>query len=93
MNVLTKTGTASLTVMTFPSASPWLSVASVYTLQDLQPELGTDETSVFDKVLNTAPYRRMGKCSHLNLLRLIHTYHAVPLPCRSVKGLDCDFPI
>jgi hypothetical protein len=25
--------------------------------------------------------------------RLIHTYHAVPLPCRSAKGLDCVFPI
>jgi hypothetical protein len=24
---------------------------------------------------------------------LIHTYHAVPLPCRSAKGLDCVFPI
>jgi hypothetical protein len=23
----------------------------------------------------------------------IHTYHAVPLPCRSAKGLDCVFPI
>jgi hypothetical protein len=28
-----------------------------------------------------------------NLLRRIHTYHAVPLPCRSAKGLDCIFPI
>jgi hypothetical protein len=26
-------------------------------------------------------------------LRLIHTYHAVPLPCRAKKGLDCVFPI
>jgi hypothetical protein len=27
------------------------------------------------------------------LSRLIHTYHAVPLPCRAAKGLDCVFPI
>jgi hypothetical protein len=26
-------------------------------------------------------------------LRLIHTYHAVPLPCRVAKGLNCVFPI
>jgi hypothetical protein len=26
-------------------------------------------------------------------LRLIHTYHAVPLPYRAAKGLDCVFPI
>jgi hypothetical protein len=26
-------------------------------------------------------------------LRLIHTYHAFPLPCRSAKGLDYFFPI
>jgi hypothetical protein len=26
-------------------------------------------------------------------LRLIYTYDAVPLPCRSAKGLDCVFPI
>jgi hypothetical protein len=26
-------------------------------------------------------------------LRLIHTYHAVPLPCSAAKGLDCVFPI
>jgi hypothetical protein len=26
-------------------------------------------------------------------LRLIHTYHAVPLPCRAAKGLDCVFSI
>jgi hypothetical protein len=25
--------------------------------------------------------------------RRIHKYHAVPLPCRSAKGLDCVFPI
>jgi hypothetical protein len=24
---------------------------------------------------------------------LIHTYHAVPMPCRSAKGLGCVFPI
>jgi hypothetical protein len=24
---------------------------------------------------------------------LIHTYHAVPLSCRSAKGLDCVFPL
>jgi hypothetical protein len=28
----------------------------------------------------------------LYVLRLIHTYHAVPLPCRATKGLDCIFP-
>jgi hypothetical protein len=26
-------------------------------------------------------------------LTRIHTYHAVPLPCRPAKGLDCVFPI
>jgi hypothetical protein len=26
-------------------------------------------------------------------LRLIHIYHAVPLPCRAAKGLDRVFPI
>jgi hypothetical protein len=26
-------------------------------------------------------------------LRPIHTYHAVPMPCRSAKALDCVFPI
>jgi hypothetical protein len=30
---------------------------------------------------------------YLYLLRRIHTYHAVPLPWRSAKGLYCDFPI
>jgi hypothetical protein len=27
------------------------------------------------------------------VLRRIHTHHAVPLPCRSTKGLDCVFSI
>jgi hypothetical protein len=27
------------------------------------------------------------------VLRLIHTYHAVPLPCRAAKGFYCVFPI
>ena len=27
------------------------------------------------------------------MLRLIHTYHAVPLPCRVAKGLDCVFTV
>jgi hypothetical protein len=31
---------------------------------------------------------RTGLC-----LRLIHIYHAIPLPCRAAKGLDCVFPI
>jgi hypothetical protein len=31
--------------------------------------------------------------SHSLHLRLIHTYHAVPLPCHAAKGLDCVFPI
>jgi hypothetical protein len=31
--------------------------------------------------------------SKTNALRRIHTYHAVPLPCRSAKALDCVFPI
>jgi hypothetical protein len=26
-------------------------------------------------------------------LRLFHTYHAVPLPCRAAEGLDCVFPV
>jgi hypothetical protein len=26
-------------------------------------------------------------------LRLIHTYHAVPLPSCAAKGVDCVFPI
>ena len=26
-------------------------------------------------------------------LKPIHTYHAVPLPCRAAKGLECLFPI
>jgi hypothetical protein len=29
----------------------------------------------------------------LDALRRTHTYHAVPLPCCSVKGLNCIFPI
>ena len=29
----------------------------------------------------------------LDLLRPIHRYHAVPLPCRAAKGLECVFPI
>jgi hypothetical protein len=42
----------------------------------------------------------VGSCERLGiycvperLLRLIHTYHAVPLPCRAPKGLYCVFPI
>jgi hypothetical protein len=26
------------------------------------------------------------------LLRLIHTCHAIPMPCCAAKGLDCVFP-
>jgi hypothetical protein len=29
----------------------------------------------------------------MTLIRLIHTYHAVPLPCRAAKSLYCVFPI
>jgi hypothetical protein len=29
---------------------------------------------------------------HKTRLKLIHTYHAVPLPCRAAKGLDYVFP-
>jgi hypothetical protein len=37
----------------------------------------------------TCPWTR----GRWGLLRLIHTYHAVLLPCHSAKGLDCVIPI
>jgi hypothetical protein len=33
-------------------------------------------------------YRSLKSTGH-NVTWLIHTYHAVPLPCRTAKGLDC----
>jgi hypothetical protein len=30
---------------------------------------------------------------HVDQLRLIHTHHAGPIPCRATKGLHCVFPI
>ena len=40
-------------------------------------------------VAATGAIRHIGR----NVLRPIHIYHAVPMPCRAAKGLECVFPI
>ena len=60
-----------------------------------------------EKVTNLSQSHQCSRCQfrlvtghdclqlHLNRTgkRPIHTYHAVPLPCRAAKGLECVFPI
>jgi hypothetical protein len=47
------------------------------------------EVTINGKKWESAPCRLSPACSQL---RRIHTYHTVPMPCRSAKGLDCVFP-
>jgi hypothetical protein len=57
----------------------------------------TIEVRTYDPGIHGAAYLRLRRHGHRDRLcgglRPIHTYHAVPLPCRSAKALHCAFPI